>query len=231
MMLEVDGIDVPRGDSLVLRGVSLAVPAGEILTVLGRNGAGKTTTLRAIVGLSPPARGAIRLDRQDVTRKPPHVLTTAGIGYLPESHAVLPSFTVHESLRLVTGRRAGPWTVQRVLDMFPRLTERLEHRGDQLSGGEQQMLGIATALLLNPRVLLLDEPTHGLAPRLVSEIGNRITAIAETGVAVVLVEQNFRFATSLASHAAVLGKGRVQWSGTVPDLVRNQEVQSTWVGI
>ena len=231
MSLSVDRIDVYRGDSQVLSGVSLEVRQGEALALLGRNGAGKTTTLRAIMGMLPPAQGRVLLNGTPVTGQPPHRLALAGVAYLPETRGVLPSFTVVEALRLAGHRRPGQWTVERIWELFPRLAERMNHRGDQLSGGEQQMLGIATALLLNPVVLLLDEPTHGLAPLLVQEVRDRIAAIVREGLAVVLVEQNFRVATALATRAVVLGKGRVRWSGAMTELSKDRDVQTTWLGV
>lgn len=230
-MLELQEIDVYRGGGQVLEGVSLTARHGEVVAVLGRNGAGKSTTLRAAMGLSPIAAGQIRLAGEDVGAFPPHRRAAAGIALLPETRGVLASFSVRAALRLASNRRAGRWTRDSVLGLFPRLAERQAHRGDQLSGGEQQMLGIATALLLNPQVLLLDEPTHGLAPQLVAEIGRCITRIQAEGTAVVLVEQNFRFAARMASRAVVLGKGRVRWSGVMQDLLSDREVQSTWIGI
>ena len=231
MSLNVEEIDVFRGESLVLSRVSLEARAGEVLALLGRNGAGKTTTLRAVMGLSPPARGRILLDGAAVSGWPTHRIARRGIAYLPETRGVLASFTVTEALRLAARRRPGPWTVARVRDIFPRLAERGGHRGDQLSGGEQQMLGLATALLSNPRVLLLDEPTHGLAPLLVAELKDRIAGLAVEGLTVVLVEQNYRFASSLAARAVLLGKGRIRWSGTMEALAADRRAQATWLGV
>ncbi len=231
MNLTIEEIDVFRGESLVLRHVSFEARSGEVVALLGRNGAGKTTALRSIMGLSPPASGRIKLGGTAVSGLPPHQIARMGIAYLPETRGILPSFKVGEVLRLASGRRPGPWTVSRVFQLFPRLAERQEHRGDELSGGEQQMLGLATALLLNPSVLLLDEPTHGLAPRIVSDLRDRIANIVTEGLTVVFVEQNLRFASALADRAILLGKGRVRWSGPMQELEADPEAQGTWLGV
>lgn len=231
MTLAIDGIRVHRGESRVLDGFSLQVKTGEIAALLGRNGAGKTTTLRAIMGLSPPNEGEIRLDGEPLAGLPPHRIARAGVAFLPESRGVLPGLTVREMLDLASGRRDGPWTPERVRKFFPRLAEREDHRGDQLSGGEQQMLGIASALLLNPRLLLLDEPSHGLAPILAAEVAEQIAALAAEGLTVLLVEQNLRYAQSLAASAHILGKGRLRWSGPMDDLRHETAIVATWLGV
>ncbi|MGY9058024.1 MAG: ABC transporter ATP-binding protein, partial [Alphaproteobacteria bacterium] len=219
------------GETQVLHGVSLQVGAGEVVALMGRNGAGKTTTLRSIIGLSPAWSGRISLNGQDITHTKPHVLAVAGIGYLPEHRGVFPSLTVHENLTLVAGRRPGPWTVERAYDLFPRLGERRKNGGAQLSGGEQQMLAIARALLLNPLVLLLDEPTEGLAPLIVREIGERLREIRAEGTTMLLVEQNARFALGLADRAYILSRGEVKWQGTSANLRADKDVQASLLGV
>jgi branched-chain amino acid transport system ATP-binding protein len=230
-MLTLEAITAGYGETQVLHGVSLQVAEGEVVALLGRNGAGKTTTLRAIIGLTPASSGAIRFDGQDITRARPHALALAGIGYLPEHRGVFPSLSVQENLTLVAGRRPGPWTVARVYELFPRLAERRQNGGAQLSGGEQQMLAIARALLLNPKLLLLDEPTEGLAPLIVRDIYQRLADIKAEGATVLLVEQSVRFALGLADRAYVLGRGRVEWQGDATALATDVEAQKTWLGV
>jgi branched-chain amino acid transport system ATP-binding protein len=230
-MLTLEHVTTGYGETQVLHGVSLQVGAGEVVALMGRNGAGKTTTLRSIIGLSPAWSGRISLNGQDITHTKPHVLAVAGIGYLPEHRGVFPSLTVHENLTLVAGRRLGPWTVERAYDLFPRLGERRKNGGAQLSGGEQQMLAIARALLLNPLVLLLDEPTEGLAPLIVREIGERLREIRAEGTTMLLVEQNARFALGLADRAYILSRGEVKWQGTAANLRADKDVQASLLGV
>jgi branched-chain amino acid transport system ATP-binding protein len=230
-MLTLDNVTTAYGETQVLHGVSLEVTQGEVVALMGRNGAGKTTTMRAIIGLTPAWSGRITLEGQDITRAKPHVLAVAGLGYLPEHRGVFPSLTVHENLSLVAGRRPGPWTVERAYNLFPRLAERRQNGGAQLSGGEQQMLAIARALLLNPKVLLLDEPTEGLAPLIVREIGDRLAAIKAEGMTILLVEQNARFALNLADRAYILARGEVRWQGTAAALKADQATQHELLGV
>ncbi len=231
MTLRLEEIAVRRGESEVLRDLSLDVAAGETLAVLGRNGVGKTTLLRAIMGLSPPHRGRVLLEGRDIASLPAHAIARLGVAMVPETRGILPSLTVGETLGLAAGRRPGPWTRQRVEALFPRLAERRGHRGSQLSGGEQQMLGLAAALLLNPLALLLDEPTQGLAPLVAADIGDTVSQLAKEGLAVLLVEQNHRFASRLASRTVLLGQGGVRWSGAMHELEEDREAQSTWLGV
>jgi len=230
-MLSVDSIHSYYGASHVLRGVTLEVPAAKVVALLGRNGAGKTTTLRSIIGVTPPRAGRIRFDGADIIGAKPHALARRGIAFMPETRGIFRSLTVEENLTLVEGRRRGPWDLARVYALFPRLRERRANGGAQLSGGEQKMLAIARALLLNPTLLLLDEPTEGLAPIFVREILDRLSEVKRQGATILLVEQNFRFATMLADYCHVLGKGVVQWSGTTAELVDNAAMQSTWLGV
>lgn len=231
MTLRLEQVAIRRGETVVLRDVSLEVSAGEVLAVLGRNGAGKTTLLRSVMGLSPPHHGQILVNGQEVTGLATHTIAKLGVAMVPETRGVLPSLTVRETLGLASGRRPGPWSLERVESLFPRLAERQGHRGNQLSGGEQQMLGLASALLLNPLALLLDEPTQGLAPLVAAEIGRTVAQLATEGLAVLLVEQNHQFASSLASRAMLLGQGGVRWAGTMVALKEDREIQSTWLGV
>ena len=230
-MLQVQDIHTYYGASHILQGVSLDVPEGQVVALLGRNGAGKTTTLRSIIGLTPPRRGRVFFRDRNITGQRPYALARLGLSYMPESRGIFPSLSVEENLTLVEGRREGAWTLEGVYELFPRLKERRANGGAQLSGGEQQMLAIARALLLNPELLILDEPTEGLAPIVVKDIRERLRLVKETGMTVLLVEQNFRFATSLADQVYVLGKGTIQWSGSAKAILEDEEVQRTWLGV
>ncbi len=230
-MLSVQEIHSYYGDSYILHGVSLQVREGAVVALLGRNGAGKTTTLKSIMGLVPPRRGEILLKGQAITGSRPHAVARRGVAYLPETRGIFPSLSVLENLRLAAGRRPGPWDLERVLEMFPKLRERGSNGGNQLSGGEQQMLAIARALLLNPDLLILDEPTEGLAPIVVKDIQTRLRALKEAGLTILLVEQSFPFATDLADEVYVLGKGRIRWQGSSAEIQADHDVQREWLGV
>ncbi len=230
-MLNVENIHSYYGASHILHGVSLEVAKGEVVSLLGRNGAGKTTTLRSIIGLTPPKQGTIHLKGEETTGRKPHSMARMGVSYMPETRGIFPSLSVYENLTLAAGRRPGPWTVERVFEIFPRLEARRLNGGAQLSGGEQQMLAIARSLLLNPELLLLDEPTEGLAPIIVQDIEDRLEAIKREGMTILLVEQNFRFATNLADRVYVLGKGAIQWSGSTEEILADESTQKTWLGV
>ncbi len=221
-VLEVEGLHAFYGKSHILHGVGLSVRQGEIVTLLGRNGAGKTTTMASLVGLVPPRQGRVTLFGQDVTGWPPFRVAALGLGFVPEGRRVFPNLTVEENLK-VPLERPGPWTIERVYQLFPRLKERRGNRGRQLSGGEQEMLAIGRALLLNPRLLLLDEPSQGLAPLIVREVFRVIAAMRDEGMSVLLVEQNVRAAVEIADRAYVLDDGKVVYDGTAADLARDDE--------
>jgi len=189
-VLEVAAIETYYGKSHILHGVSLTVGRGELVLVLGRNGAGKTTTMRSIMGLTPARRGRVALFGQDATRYPPHQIAALGVGYVPEGRRIFPHLTVEENLRLSLGKRPGSWDLDGVYGLFPRLHERRRHGGRQLSGGEQEMLAIARALLLNPKLLVLDEPSQGLAPMVVKLVMDTLLRFRSTGESILLVEQN-----------------------------------------
>ena len=210
--LKAEAIHAFYGKSHVLHGVSLEVREGEIVALLGRNGAGKTTTLRSLIGLNRPRPGRVELFGADVTGFPPYRIAAMGVGYVPEGRRIFANLTVDENL-LVPVERQGPWTVRRVYEAFPRLAERRTNKGGQLSGGEQEMLSIARALLLNPKLLMLDEPSQGLAPLIVEEVLKIIAAARREGVSVLLVEQNVRAAVEIADRAYVLDDGRVVYEG------------------
>jgi branched-chain amino acid transport system ATP-binding protein len=234
-LLRLDEVHAYYGDSHVLRGVSLVIGAGRVLSLLGRNGAGKTTSLKAIMGIVPARGGGINFAGKSILGSPPHRIARAGLGYVPETRGVFPSLSVLENLTLAARDGAAApaerWTLARVFELFPRLHERRHSGGGTLSGGEQQMLAIARALLTNPLLLLLDEPTEGLAPIVVEEIEKVLTQLKATGLAILLVEQNLRFALALADEVMVLGKGRVHWSGAAADFAGADEVKHRWLGL
>jgi branched-chain amino acid transport system ATP-binding protein len=224
VLLEIEALQTFYGKSHVLRDVSFTVPAGEITVLLGRNGAGKTTTLRSIMGLTPPRGGAVRFKGQDITGQPPHRAFRLGVGYVPEGRQIFPHLDVGENLRLAS-RPAGDgtgWTLDRIFEYFPILRERWRQRGRSLSGGEQQMLAIARALAGNPELLMLDEPSQGLAPRLVRELETLMVRLKGEGVTILLVEQNARMALGISDRVLVLGKGAVVFAGPVAEFRRRE---------
>ena len=231
-MLDLASVEAGYGDTQVLHGLDLSARAGVVTAVLGRNGAGKSTTLKTIMGLLPLGAGTVNLDGAPLAGLAPYEVAARGIGYVPETRDIFRSLSVRENLELAASRgRGGDWTMDTVLDLFPQLGDRLENGGQQLSGGEQQMLAIARALLLNPVLLMLDEPTEGLAPIIVKLIHERLQDLRRAGQTIVLVEQNFGFATSLADEVAVVGKGQVVWTGTPAQIRADEALQHTWLGV
>ncbi|MEO1193175.1 MAG: ABC transporter ATP-binding protein [Pseudomonadota bacterium] len=230
-MLSLRGVQGYYGQSHILQGVNLEVPPGQVVGLLGRNGAGKTTTLKAIMGVVAVRGGSIRWQEREIAGLSSHRIARLGIAYLPETRGIFPSLSVLENLTLIAGRRPGPFTLERVFDLFPRLAERRSNGGTQLSGGEQQMLAIARALLWNPDLLLLDEPTEGLAPIIVEEIQQHLHALKAEGMTILLVEQNFRFATDLADQVYVLGRGQIRWHGSSTALKAEGDLQQQWLGV
>jgi branched-chain amino acid transport system ATP-binding protein len=220
--LEAEGLHTFYGKSHILHGVSLEVREGEIATLLGRNGAGKSTTLRSLVGLTHAREGAVRIFGQATTDWPPYRIAALGVGYVPEGRRIFGNLTVEENLK-VPLEREGPWNIARVYQLFPRLAERRGSKGRQLSGGEQEMLAIARALLLNPKLLILDEPSQGLAPLIVQEVLKVVAAARAEGISVLLVEQNVRAAVEIADRAYVLDDGRVVYSGAAAELAQDEE--------
>ena len=224
MLLAVDALHTFYGKSHVLRDVSFTVPAGQITVLLGRNGAGKTTTLRSIMGLTPPRAGAVRFKDRKITGEPPHRVFRLGVGYVPEGRQIFPHLDVGENLRLAT-RRDGEnmrWTLERIFEYFPVLRERWRQRGRSLSGGEQQMLAIARALAGNPELVMLDEPSQGLAPRLVRELEALLVRLKGEGVTILLVEQNARMALMVSDQVLVLSKGTVVFAGPTAEFHRHE---------
>jgi branched-chain amino acid transport system ATP-binding protein len=215
--LDVKGLQTFYGKSHILHDVGLTVNEGEIVVLLGRNGAGKTTTLRSIMGLTPPREGSVHLFGTDATRRSAYQVAALGVGYVPEGRKIFANLSVEDNLKVPVAR-PGSWTVKRVFETFPRLAERRENLGRQLSGGEQEMLSIGRALLLNPKLLLLDEPSQGLAPLIVKEVFQIIQAMRKEGISVLLVEQNVRVSLEIADRAYVLDDGAVVYSGSAREL-------------
>jgi len=220
--LEAEDLHSYYGKSHILHGVGLTVREGEIVTLLGRNGAGKTTTLRSIMGLTPARQGAVRVFGQTTTAWQPYRIAALGVGYVPEGRRIFANLTVEENLK-VPLERPGPWTIPRIFELFPRLAARRASQGRQLSGGEQEMLSIARALLLNPRLLLLDEPSQGLAPLIVQNVFGVVDAMRKEGISVLLVEQNVRAAVEIADRAYVLDNGRVVYEGPAAEFAKDEE--------
>ena len=215
--MQAEGINTYYGKSHILHDVALSVAQGQITTLLGRNGAGKTTTLRSLVGLTPPRSGRVTLFGTDITGQPPYRVAASGVGYVPEGRRVFANLTVDENLR-VPIERPGPFTLDRIYQLFPRLGERKQNLGRQLSGGEQEMLSIGRALLLNPTLLILDEPSQGLAPLIVKEVFRIVAQMRAEGISVLLVEQNVRMSLEVADHAYVLENGQMVYSGPAAEL-------------
>jgi branched-chain amino acid transport system ATP-binding protein len=230
-MLEVRDLHTYYGDSYVLQGVSLRVEKSQVVGILGRNGMGKTTLIRSIIGFTPPRRGQVLFKGRDITGWPSYRSVDLGMGLVPQGRRVFASLTVIENLTVAARGAGGSWTIERVLDLFPRLRERAEHRASKLSGGEQQMLAIARALMTNPDFLLMDEPTEGLAPLLVREVGRVIADLKTRGLSILLVEQNLPMALKVADHVHVLSRGRIVHSSAPQALWANEEIKARYLGL
>ena len=230
-MLEVRDIHTYYGDSHVLQGISLRMERGQVVGILGRNGMGKTTLIRSIIGFTAPRRGQVLFKDRDITAWPSNRAVALGLGLVPQGRRVFPSLTVIENLTVAIKGNGGSWTLDRVLELFPRLRERGAHRAGKLSGGEQQMLAIARALMTNPELLLMDEPTEGLAPLLVREVGRVIESLKTQGLSILLVEQNLPLALRVSDHVHVLSRGRVVHSSGPDALWRNEEIKSRYLGL
>src|SRR5581483_11647364 len=215
-LLALHNVHSYYGDSHILHGVSLHVAPGECVALLGRNGAGKTTTIRTVIGFTPAREGSVTFQGQDVTRLPPHRIARLGVGLVPQGRRIFPDLTVSENLRLAERPHADGWTLPKVHDYFPRLRERAHQRAGTMSGGEQQMLAIGRALMTNPTLLLMDEPSEGLSPILVREIGRIVGELKRERLSILLVEQNLPFALSLVDRVYVMNKGQIVFSGS-PD--------------
>jgi branched-chain amino acid transport system ATP-binding protein len=230
--LVLEDVHTYYGESYVLQGVSLALPEHSVVGLLGRNGVGKTTTIRSIVGFTPPRRGTVRLDGENIAGLPPYRIAALGIGLVPQGRRIFPSLSVAEHLSLADNKaRRGAWTLERVFDLFPRLAERRHQRARTLSGGEQSMLAIARALLLNPRVLLMDEPTEGLAPVVVDAVADVIRTLRSEKQSIFLVEQDLLLALDLVDHVYVMSKGQIVWDGTSAELGARTDIQASYLGM
>ena len=232
--LEVEGADVFYGASQILFGVDLRVEAGQTMALLGRNGAGKSTTFKAIAGLVPPRRGRVVLAGELVSGRPPYRIARSGIGYVPEDRQVFPGHTVDDNLLI--GAKRGPrgdarWTLPTIYDAFPLLAGMRGRMAGRLSGGEQQMLAIARTLMGNPDLLLLDEPSEGLAPIIVQAIGALIRTLRDTGVSILLAEQNMHFCLGIATHATVIDKGQIVYRATIDELRHNEEIKQRYLAV
>jgi len=229
-MLTVRDIHTYYGNSHVIQGISFAMESGQVTGILGRNGMGKTTLIRSIIGFTPPREGQVLFKQHDITAWPANRVVDIGLGLVPQGRRVFPSLTVNENLAVAAKGNGGPWTVERVMDLFPRLRERREIRAGKLSGGEQQMLAIARALMTDPELLLMDEPTEGLAPLLVREVGRVIENLKSQGLSILLVEQNLPLALRVCDQVHVLSRGRIVHSCSSQALWENEEIKSRYLG-
>ena len=232
--LELKGINTFYGRSHILFDVSLAVEKGEVVSLLGRNGAGKTTTFRSVIGLTPPQSGEIVFKGERISGLRAFRICRKGVGFVPEDRRCFPDLTVRENLEVAARREketASPWTIDRLFALFPRLGERERNLGSQLSGGEQQMLTIARTLMTNPEVLLLDEPSEGLAPLIVALLAEMILQVRAEGVTVLLAEQNLHFCAKVSDRGYVIDKGSVKYEGSMSDLLANEEVKEKYLAV
>lgn len=228
-MLVVEGLQAGYGEAQVLHDIHLSVGQGQVVTLLGRNGMGKTTTISTIFGLLAARGGRVSIDGRDVTRASPHRIARAGLGLVPEGRQVFPTLDVRENL--IATARPGHWTLPRVLEVFPRLSERMGHKGSELSGGEQQMLAIGRALMTNPRLIVLDEATEGLAPLIRDEIWSCLTRLKDQGEAILIVDKNLSALTRFADRHVVIEKGHTVWSGDNAQLLNDSAVAERHLGV
>jgi branched-chain amino acid transport system ATP-binding protein len=232
-VLELDDIHTYYGESHVLQGVSLKVEEGFVVSLLGRNGMGKTTTINSIIGFTPPRRGSIIFKGKDLIGLQPHKIAQKGIALIPQGRCIFPSLSVRENLTMAArgGEKSGSWSLDRVYSLFPILKERANYKGNLLSGGEQQMLSIARALMTNPTLLLMDEPSEGLAPLIVRELGNAINQLHKDGLSILLVEQNIHMALAVSDYVYILSKGRIVYESLPADLRGNEQAQTSYLGV
>jgi branched-chain amino acid transport system ATP-binding protein len=227
VILQIDRIDTFYGQSHVLQGISLSIQEGEVVSLLGRNGVGKTTTLRSIMGLTPPRSGKILLHNVDIVGKPPFQIAQRGIGYMPDDRRIFPDLTLYENLELarrLSKKAEVSWTLEKIYHLFPVFVGLKERKGTQLSGGEQKMLAIGRALMKNPDLLLLDEPSEGLAPLIVQNLTEVIAQIREEGVTILLADQNLKFCRKTSDRGYILEKGMIQYHGIMEEIWQNEEI-------
>ena len=233
-MLEINNMETSYGQSQVLFGIDLKINQGEVVSLIGRNGMGKTTTINSIMGLVKIKSGLIIFDGNHVQNKPPYKVARTGIGLVPEGRQIFPNLSVYENHEATSSNRyknSNPWTLNRVLQLFPRLNDRLKNMGNQLSGGEQQMLAIGRALMTNPRLLILDEATEGLAPLIKKEIWNCLKGLKSSGQSILVVDKNIKALTDLADQHYIVEKGKIVWIGDSSKLNSNKEIQNRYLGI
>ena len=233
-MLEINGLETAYGQSQVLFGMELKVGKGEVVTLLGRNGMGKTTTLHSVMGLVPSRSGNIRFQGQELRELPSYQIAKTGLSLVPEGRQIFPNLTVHENLVATASNRSqseNPWNLDRIFDLFPRLPNRIHNMGNQLSGGEQQMLAIGRALMTNPKLLILDEATEGLAPLIRNEIWNCVGSLKSAGQSILLVDKNIDALTRIADRHYIIEKGKVVWEGTSSELQGDQDLQHRFLGV
>ena len=233
-MLEINGLETAYGQSQVLFGMELNVGKGEVVTLLGRNGMGKTTTLHSVMGLVPSRSGNIRFQGQELRELPSYQIAKTGLSLVPEGRQIFPNLTVLENLVATASNRSqseNPWNLDRVFDLFPRLPNRIHHMGNQLSGGEQQMLAIGRALMTNPKLLILDEATEGLAPLIRNEIWNCVSNLKSAGQSILLIDKNIDALTRIADRHYIIEKGKVVWDGTSSELQGDQDLQHRFLGV
>ncbi len=230
-MLELNDIHTYYGRSHILQGISMDLQKGEVICLLGRNGAGKTTTLRSIMGFNPPRRGSIKFEGVDLAKLPPYEICRLGIGYVPQDRRIFPTLSVEDNLDVVERKVEGGWTVEKIFSTFPILKPLKSRKGRHLSGGEQQILAVARPLMTNPKLLLLDEPSEGLAPLIVRAIEELVKEIITTGISVILAEQNMRFAMNIAQRGYIIDKGRIHHQGTIEELKEDKEIIGKYLAV
>lgn len=232
MILEVKDINTYYGTSHILFGVSIEIKEKEAVCLLGRNGAGKTTTLRSIIGLTPPRSGSIKFNDQEINGKPPYRIASLGVGFVPDDRRIFPDLTVRQNILVARKEReGGVWDLDRIYALFPKLKELDSHMGNHLSGGEQQMLTIARTLMINPTLLLLDEPGEGLAPLVIESMKEQLGEIKKLGLTMLICEHNVGLATGLSDRAYVMDKGAIRYQGTIEELRQNDEVREKYLMI
>lgn len=237
-MLKLENVHTYYGNSHILQGVSFEVPKGKCVALLGRNGAGKTTTVHSIAGLISPRKGSIRYEGKEIAGRSPYRIAKSGFGLVPQGRRIFPSLTVRENLTMParkplypTDARMESWALEKVYELFPILMERETNMGNQLSGGQQQMLAIGRALMTNPQFLLMDEPSEGLAPVIIGEVGEIIRTLKQTGLSILLIEQNLFLACAVADEVLVMNKGQIVWRGNPKELLADNEVQHRYLGV